>query len=149
MSRDIIEGKYDARQLAALTRDLKTLPKEASRELRAESKQIANQIMKPELQRQAERVPSWGPALTRSIMVRSDRIPKVVIGGRRKLTSGGASGIDLRYPTQSGRGRGSPAPFQRTNWMRHASGEYKDEAFTAWAEVVERICKKFNRGGYR
>jgi len=143
-----IQAKYDRRQFAMLVSDLKRLNKNANRQLRAESKQIATQIMKPEFDRQAERVPHWGQALPRSVFVVSDRIPSVKIGGRRPLVSGGATGIDLRNPTYSGQGRESPAPFTATGWMRKASGVYKDEAFDAWSKVVEKICRKFNAGGF-
>jgi len=144
--------KYNARQFARLQRDLKGLPKEASRELRRESKQIAAQVMKPELDRRLGEVPIWGPRMVQGNVVKvvSDRVPKVKIGGRRKLVSGGASGVMLRYPTATGWRGNSFAPFQPTRWMRKASKEYKDEAFTRWAQVVERIVRKFNstRTGY-
>ena len=146
--------KYNARQFARLQRDLKGLPKEASRELRKESKQIASQVMKPELDRQLRQVPIWGPRMAdrNTVWVVSDRIPKVKIGQRAKkpIFSGGATGIYLRHPTATGRAKDSFAPFQAVRWMRKASKNYKDETFTRWAEVVEKICRKFNadRGGY-
>ena len=144
--------KYNAKQFARLQRDLKGLPKEASRELRKESKLIASQVMKPELDRRLGEVPIWGPRMVQGNVVKvvSDRVPKVKIGGRRKLFSGGATGIYLRHPTATGRRKDSFAPFESTRWMRKASKEYKDEAFTRWAEVVEKVCRKFNaeRQGY-
>ena len=144
--------KYNARQFARLQRDLKGLPKEASRELRKESKQIAAQVMKPELDRRLGEVAIWGPRMVQGNVVKvvSDRVPKVKIGGRRKLFSGGANGVMLRHPTARGQAGDSFAPFVSTRWMRKASKEYKDEAFTRWAQVVERIVRKFNstRTGY-
>ena len=144
--------KYNARQFAALQRDLKSLPKEASREMRLESKDIAKRIMKPELDRQLGQVPIWGPRMRdRSVVwVVSDRIPKVKIGSRSKkpIVSGGATGIMLRHPTARGYRGNSFAPFQETRWMRKASKEYKDPVFDAWSKVVEKICRKFNAGGY-
>ena len=105
--------KYNAKQFARLQRDLKGLPKEASRELRKESKLIASQVMKPELDRRLGEVPIWGPRMVQGNVVKvvSDRVPKVKIGGRRKLFSGGATGIYLRHPTATGRRKDSFGPF--------------------------------------
>lgn len=150
---DTVMVKYNARQFAALQRDLKSLNKKASRELRLEAKDIAKRIMKPELDRQLGRVPIWGPRMRdrKVVWVVSDRIPKVKIGSqsKRPIVSGGATGIWLRHPTARGRGGDSFAPFQETRWMRKASKEYKDPVFDAWSKVVEDICRKFNAGGYR
>ena len=144
--------KYNARQFARLQRDLKGLPKEASRELRRESKQIAAQVMKPELDRRLREVPVWGPRMQAGGVVKvvSDRVPRVKIGGRRKLFRNGATGVILRHPTARGNRYFPHALPEPTYWMRKASKEYKDEAFTRWAEVVERIVRKFNstRTGY-
>ena len=144
--------KYNARQFARLQRDLKGLPKEASRELRKESKQIAAQVMKPELDRRLGEVAIWGPRMVQGNVVKvvSDRVPRVKIGGRRKLFRNGATGVILRHPTARGNRYFPHALPEPTYWMRKASKEYKDEAFTRWAEVVERIVRKFNstRTGY-
>jgi hypothetical protein len=121
--------------------------------MRLESKDIAKRIMKPALDRELGNVPIWGPRMRDSgtVWVVSDRIPKVKVGSRSKkaIFSGGANGLMLRWPTNSGSRGKSFAPFQRTNWLGRASKEYTEPAFDAWAKVVEKICRKFNAGGYR
>lgn len=132
--------------LNRVLRALRSFPPEAGKELRDESAHIAAHIMVPSFQSAARAVPSWGDKLADSIRVKRDRVPAVSIGYRKKVYSGGASSIMVRFPTHAGYPRKSPAPFTETDWIDRGK-TYKADAMTAWGNALERVVTKWNRGG--
>ena len=132
--------------LNPLLRDLGKLGKEATKELRASSRVIADRRMVPAYKKAARDVPSWGGYLADSVRSKSDRVPSVKIGFQKKVLSGGASTNMLRYPTDTGKPRGAKdltgvSPFKRTNWLQKA--DYWDAAIDEWENAVNRIVKKW------
>lgn len=132
--------------LNAVMRALRAFPPEAQAQLRDESAAIARNIMVPSFQAAARAVPSWGDALADSIRAKRDRLPAVQIGFKRRAYSGGASTVMMRYPTHSGQGRDSRAPFVATGWIDSGKA-YKGAAMAAWGDALERVVHKWNRGG--
>jgi hypothetical protein len=61
--------------LGALLKDFRGLPKEATKELRKASVDIANRHMVPSWKAAALTAGNWGPKLAESIRARSDRLP--------------------------------------------------------------------------
>jgi hypothetical protein len=77
---------FDARieGLNGLLRDFRQLGKEAQKELRAASKNIANDVMVPAWRDAAlTGAGPWGQAIADSVREGSDRVPKVMIGSNR------------------------------------------------------------------
>lgn len=70
--------------VAGLNRTLRKLPKEASRELRAESKAIARKVATAAASR-ARTQPGVAKYVAPTIKARSDRVPVVVMGGSTRL----------------------------------------------------------------
>lgn len=131
--------------LNAVMRALRDFPPEAQAELRDESQAIANNLMAPAWRDAAASVPIWGNVLAAGIKAKRDRVPAVNIGYRTPKISGGANPIMLRWPTDKGMARKSPAPFERTGWIDRATG-YKDAAMEAWGDALTRVVHKWNRG---
>lgn len=143
----------------ALLRALKSLPKEASDELRAESRTIAETIIKPKVQNAIlQNAGNYGPKLVKTVRVGRDRIPKVRIGTNKKNTySGGATSNMIRYGTivgpyytQSGSTRGKQQLWPQAvnpGWTKKASDDYTGPVFEAWQNSVREIVIKWNRGG--
>ena len=132
--------------LNPLLRDLGKLGKVATKELRASSRVIADRHMVPAYKKAAREVPSWGDHLAESVRSRNDRLPSVKIGYQKKVTSGGASTNMLRYPTNTGDGRGSDKltgkdPFKRTDWLQKP--DYWDKTLSEWGEAVDRVVRKW------
>jgi hypothetical protein len=138
--------------LNELLRDFRQLGKEAAKELRASSKTIAEQHMVPAWKNAALNYAGpWGEAIASSVRAGSDRVPKVMIGSNRKVTSGGASPTMLRYPSDKGdRGRAAkgarnrmPAAFESgTDWISQTR-DYQPKALEEWAKAVDRIALKW------
>lgn len=138
--------------LNELLRDFRNLGKEAAKELRASSKTIAEQHMVPAWKNAAlQYAGPWGDHIANSVRAGSDRVPKVMIGSTRKVTSGGASPTMLRYPSDKGdRGRAArgasnrmPAAFgSGTDWISQAR-DYQPKALQEWAKAVDRIALKW------
>ena len=138
--------------LNELLRDFRQLGKEAAKELRQSSKTIAQQHMVPAWKNAALNYAGpWGEAIAGSVRAGSDRVPKVMIGGNRKVVSGGASPSMLRYPSDKGdRGRAArgatnrmPAAFgSGTDWIGQAR-DYQPQALQEWANAVDRIALKW------
>ena len=138
--------------LNELLRDFRQLGKEAAKELRASSKTIAEQHMVPAWKNAALNYAGpWGEAIASSVRAGSDRVPKVMIGSNRKVTSGGASPTMLRYPSDKGdRGRAArgarnrmPAAFESgTDWISQTR-DYQPKALQEWAKAVDRIALKW------
>ena len=142
MARDVdvhVEG------LNAVLRALRQFPKDAQDALRDESQRIASNVMAPAYIEAASRVPHWGSIIAAGIKAKRDRIPSVNIGYRNPKASGGADPIMLRYPTNSGQRRESPAPFEQTNWIARAKG-YKSKAMEEWGDALTRVVTEWNRG---
>jgi hypothetical protein len=96
--------------LAALLRDFRGLPKDATKELRRASVDIANRHMVPSWKAAALTAGNWGPKLAESIRARSDRLPALNVGKDRRAYRGGASTNMVRYPSAFGT-RQDWAPF--------------------------------------
>lgn len=130
--------------LEKIQRDMKKIPKEANTELRKASRQIANEHMVPAWRDAAiEYAGPWGEKIAASVRSGSDRIPKVQIGYKRKAFSGGASSIDVRYPSDTGQARNSTAPFERTKWIAKARTKYQTGAKKEWDGAVNAIVTKW------
>ena len=130
--------------LNQVLRAFKALPKEASAELRRASKVVAERHMVPAWQEAAINYAGpWGDRIAESIRARSDRLPAVDIGYKRKVFSGGASSIMVRYPSHSGEAGDSFAPFQKTLWMEKAKN-YKGPALQEWSQAVDRVDAKWS-----
>lgn len=131
--------------LNRVLRALRDFPPEAGAELRNESNRIATSIMVPSFQAAARGVPHWGEKLAGSIRAKRDRVPSVSIGYKKRVYSGGASSVMLRFPTHAGYPRKSPAPFVETDWIDRAKS-YKGPAMDAWGAALESVVTKWNRG---
>ena len=129
--------------LNPLLQDLRKLGKLANKELRSASKTIAERHMVPAWKQAALKAGGgWGQVIADDIRAGSDRLPKVMIGKNKKVTRGGASSNMLRYPTDTGKGRDSPAPFEQTNWIAKARS-YQKPALQEWGEAVDRVVRKW------
>jgi hypothetical protein len=138
--------------LNGLLRDFRGLGKEAQKELRAASKNIAENVMVPAWKQAAlDGAGPWGQTIADSVRAGSDRVPKVMIGSKRKTLSGGASPTMVRYPSDKGdRGRAArgatdrmPAAFgSGSDWIGEARG-YAPKAIDMWGKAVDRIIYKW------
>jgi hypothetical protein len=126
-------------------RAFKALPKEASNELRQASNVIAAQHMVPAWQNAALFYAGpWGQVIADSVKVKRDRVPAVQIGGNRKVLSGGGTATMVRYPSSTGEGKDSFAPFERTEWLTKTRA-YAPAALREWGAAVDRIVAKWGR----
>jgi len=133
--------------LNRLLRDLRALPPEANAELRDASQTIADRYMVPAWRAAALRAGPWGPKLAQSIRSRRDRVPAVIIGGGRKVFSGGATATMARYPSSAGRVRQAiPEAFTRTGWLKAAHPAYIGPAVNEWGNAVSGVVRKWNHG---
>lgn len=140
-SAKYVEAYVDG--LNDILRAFRVLPKEASNELRQASSTIAQTHMVPAWQNAAlYGAGPWGDKIANSVKVRRDRVPAVQIGGNRKVFSGGATATMVRYPSHSGQGRQSFAPFEATNWMEKVRA-YQPAALREWTQSVDRIVAKW------
>jgi hypothetical protein len=134
--------------LGELLRDFNRLPKDAAKELRTASKVIAEKHMVPAWKSAALTYAGpWGEDLANSVRAGSDRVPKIMIGGNRKVTSGGATANMLRFPADKGnRGRSGarvPAAFgSGSNWIQYAR-TYKGDAIEEWGKAVDRAIGRW------
>jgi len=130
--------------LNELLRGLRKLGPEANKELRKASKNIAESHMAPAWRSAALNYAGpWGEVIAGSVKAGSDRVPKVTIGGNRARFSGGATPTMVRYPSSSGKARGSFAPFEATNWIDQAR-DYQPAALQAWGRAVDTIVAKWD-----
>lgn len=130
--------------LGALLKDFRALPKEATKELRRASVDIANRHMVPSWKAAALTAGDWGPKLADSIRARSDRLPALNVGKDRRAYSGGASTNMVRYPSAFGT-RNDWAPFgDGTGWMSRRR-PYQVQALHEWSQAVDLIVTKWNR----
>jgi hypothetical protein len=135
---------YYVEGLNELLRGLRKLGPEANKELRTASKTIAQSHMVPAWKSAALAAGPWGQVLSDSVKAGSDRVPKVTIGGNRSRFSGGASPNMVRYPSSTGKARGSFAPFEQTNWIEQAK-TYGPSALQEWGKAVDKVIAKWGR----
>lgn len=129
--------------LNELLRDLSKLGKEASKDLRAASKVIAERHMVPAWKNAALNYAGpWGGDIADSIRAGSDRLPKVMIGNQKKTFRGGATSNMVRYPSDTGNRGDSFAPFERTDWMEKARS-YQGPAIQEWSQAVDGVVRKW------
>ena len=145
---------FDARieGLNELLRDFRGLGKDASKELRASSKTIAEKYMVPAWKEAALKgAGPWGPAIANSVRAGADRLPKIMIGKSARAVSGGASSTMVRYPSDKGdRGRAArgatnrmpPAFGSGTDWISHTR-TYQPAALNEWGRAVDKVVRKW------
>ena len=135
--------------LNPVLRSFGKLGKEANKELRQASREIADKHMVTAYRKAALgiRNKKWGRLQADAIRSGSDRMPYVKIGKKKIVTSGGASTIILRYPTDTGEKGKSFAPFVRNNWLSKAKGDYIEPAIQEWSDALNAVAKKWNRNG--
>jgi hypothetical protein len=139
----LVEAYVDG--LNEVLRAFKALPKEASAELRTASMQIAERHMAPAWRNAALYYAGpWGEVIAGSVKVKRDRVPAVQIGGNRKVLSGGGTATMVRWPSDTGTGRDSFAPFTQTNWISNVRA-YQPDALREWGAAVDRIVNKWGR----
>ena len=132
-----IEGLND------VLRALKNVGPEANKELRAASQNIAQNHMVPAWRNAAlYGAGPWGERIANSVKAGRDRVPKVTIGGNRRVFSGGATATMVRYPSSSGQAKGSFAPFQATDWIGRVRA-YQPAALKLWGEAIDRVVAKW------
>ena len=136
--------------LNEVLRAFRQLPKEASAELRQASRQIADRHMAPAWRNAAMYYAGpWGEEIAASVRVSRDRVPAVAIGYQKKVFSGGASSIMVRYPSDKGRsgrsGERVPAAFgDGSDWLSKVKA-YQPAAIREWASAVDGVVRKWNR----
>lgn len=131
--------------LNEVLRGLNRLPKEAAKELRDASQTIANNEMVPAWKNAAlYGAGPWGPAIANSVKAGRDRLPKVTIGGNRRVFSGGATPNMVRYPSSSGQARNSFAPFEQTKWIERVRA-YQPAALKLWGDAVDDVVAKWSQ----
>lgn len=130
-----------------LLRELKGLDKDAAKQLRDASTDIATSHMVPAWQAAARSAGPWGARIAATVRAKRDRVPAVQIGANRKAFSGGATVNMVRFPSHAGRVRDTiPAAFQPTGWMRQVKPTYIEAAMGEWGKAVDDIVSDFNRG---
>jgi len=129
--------------LNEILRDFRALGKVAQKELRQSSKTIAEIHMVPAWKNAALNYAGpWGPDIADSVRAGADRIPKVMIGGKKRTMRGGATPNMVRYPSSTGKRGNSFAPFERTEWLTKTR-TYQEPALEEWARAVDRIARKW------
>ncbi len=151
MARSTRSNMAEVEGLNEVLKDLRGLPKEASKELRQASARIADRYMVPAWQQAALNSGPWGPKIAQSIRSKKDRIPTVIIGAAKPKFSGGGTPTSLRYPSEAGvKLSDSPSAIAAFNggsgWMKNAR-VYVHAAMTEWGRAVDKICHDFNTGG--
>ena len=145
---------FDQSQYLDVLNGLKSLPKSASRDMRAEAAKIADEIMVPAIQRAISAFTgNYATKLNKSVKTKQDRIPSVRVGNSTRVGySGGASTNMLRFGTIKGQyqARGGKTQFWaegvRPGWTDQASDDYYEPAFTAWTATANELVTSWNRG---
>jgi hypothetical protein len=130
--------------LGSVLRDLRTLPKEATKELRRASVDIANRHMVPSWKAAALTAGGWGPKLAESVRASSDRLPALKVGKDKRVYSGGASTNMTRYPAFRGTQSDYAAFGNGTGWMANRR-PYAAQALHEWSQALDGIVTKWNR----
>ena len=147
--------QIDKTEFRGILKGLKGLPKEANAEIRKEAQIIADQVVIPRIQiaMDASMPISMSSRMKLSVRRKSDRLPAVKIGLKKKVFSGGASTIIMRYGTivgvytsKSGKEVNWPKGIVRPGWTGRAADMYIEPAYKLWQIRVEEIVKKWNRG---
>ena len=125
-------------------RAFRKLPKEASAELRKASQEVADRHMVPAWRNAAlYGAGPWGPKIAQSVRSRRDRIPAIQIGGNKRVFRGGATATMVRWPSDTGEGRGSWAPFEATGWIGRTRS-YQPAAIREWSQAVDRTLRNWD-----
>ena len=143
--------------LNPLLSSLSKLGKAANMELKNASQTIADRHMVPAWKNAAMSIRNqkWGRIMADDIRSGKDRLPFVKIGKKKVSTSGGASSITLRYPTDTGdKGDkpwgegvmryGSFAPYVRNDWFKEARKDYIGPALEEWNTALNRVVTKWS-----
>ena len=148
-------GQEFARECKEAARNLRRLPKELRRAL---SNEVRDQVAEPLA---ADIRAAWsGPyarALSAATKTRAAADPQIVVGGSRRVVSGGASARDLVFGAEFGGGRRVtviPTRPGRRGHRRHTTRQFGrgqhavfgtieatlDRTFQRWADVVEKVA---------
>lgn len=151
-----------ARECRETSRQLRRLPADLRRALAQRSK---TEVADPLAQRiSAAASGPYGRALSGAVKTRAQADPQIVIGGARKVVSGGASARQLVYGVEFGGGsrvKAIPATARRRGHRRHTTrqfvgkhrpfvfptiGRHIPAALEAFAGIVDDVLKGVTRG---
>jgi hypothetical protein len=115
-----------ARECAAAAKALRRIPRELRKSLAAE---VKDEIAVPLAAKigGAARGP-YGPALSGSVKARAAADPQIVIGGSKKIVSGGASARQLIYGTEFGGGKrmtAVPATSRHKGYKKASTNQFR------------------------
>lgn len=152
-----------AQACAQAARQLRRVPGDLRRDL---GRHVRDEVARPAaaaVNTAARSAGPYGRALATAARPRAGADPAVVVGGRRPLVSGGATGRDLVYGANFGGGkrttvvhRAGARPYRaRTTmqftrprpWIYPALARSADDLFTAWAAALDPYLQEWeNRG---
>lgn len=107
----------------------------------------------------------YGPALSAATKTRVGTDPQIIVGGSRRVVSGGASARDLVYGEEWGGGRrikAIPSTPRRRGHRRRTTRQFAgagqhavfgtvartlDKSLERWADAVDRIVNQVMRNG--
>lgn len=107
----------------------------------------------------------YSPALSAATKTRVGTDPQIIVGGSRRVVSGGASARDLVFGTEWGGGRrvkALPATTRRRGHRRRTTRQFAgsgqhavfgtvarnlDKSLERWADAVEKIVNQVMRNG--
>lgn len=152
-----------AQECEAAAKALRRIPKELRRALAAEVKTEVAEPMASKI-RSAARGP-WASRLSWQTKARAAADPQVVIGGVKKIVSGGANARQLIYGTEFGGGRRVtrvPARAGRKGYRRESTNQFiqnhtpyvfptlranSDFVLDAFADIVLKVINEEVPGG--
>ena len=130
--------------LRELLRTLNKAPRELGRQLRQESKQLAEGVA-ADARRRASRANRQAAAAAPSIRAVADRVPAIRFGGAKRVTSSGTTKAgDIIFGSDWGSNRfrqfPKPAKDGRVIWPASVAG--REEVGEAWLDAIERIYRR-------
>ena len=125
-------------------RALRGLPKDASKELRKASVEIVNREV-PRIQAAAGGHGKQARAAARSARARSDRVPAIAVGGRKRVTSsknGYAGSIFFGSDAGSVEYKQFPRP-SKSYWFWDTLADDSKEMMREWGRAYDRVVRQW------
>lgn len=140
-----------------VARLLRRVPRDLRRDL---ARGVQEQVARPLAARiSAAASGPYGPALSGAVKARAQADPTIVIGGARRVVSGGASARDLVYGVEFGGGkkvRAVARTARHEGYRRHTTNQFRiphpfvfdtigrsmDWVLDAFAELVIRVLER-------
>lgn len=149
--RTTFSAKFQLDGARETLKRFKGLPKEASTELKQEALKLSEELARKAREQAMEAETPQAPLLVPTIRARKDRVPKIVVGGNKKIGPFRTPAYGVLFGAEFGSNQFRQFHHAHTGrkglWFFPTVEAEQQQISDAWNEAADHVIAKFTGGG--